>query len=354
MRGGSAPLILMPAYRGATALLAAPDSTETAELEQMLEALGLRVARAPDGDAAMAAVRGLDDGALVLLDVRLPEVADGRLLAAMQQLDAHRRWPIALVAESGSDEWIARLREGAIDDIVPRNADSPAWRTHLNTMRRGHRLLCELRQLREARLVELQHDAVTGVLSRETLLTVLFRETDRVQRLHGPMSLVVFGVDGFERWIAEVGRVACNGMLRETAARTGRILRSYDLLGRTDAETFLLALPGCSMTQAAAMAERLRVEVFGEPFPVDEGERDKQDKQHEQDERDERTVMLTASFAVVSSLGRSPVVVLREAEQTLAMARRSGPDTIRCASEMPAPESTIDLAVLFPEPGLTV
>ena len=114
------------------------------------------------------------------------------------------------------------------------------------------------------------------------------------------------------------------------------------LLGRTGAETFLLALPGCSMPQAAAMAERLRMEVFGEPFALDEGERQK------------RPMMLTASFAVAPSLGRSPVVVLREAEQTLAMARRSGPDTIRCASEMPAPESTIDLAALFPKSGLAV
>lgn len=332
----------MPAYGGATALLAAPDSTETAHLEQMLEALGLRVVCASDGDAAMAAMRGLGDSALVLLDVRLPEVANGRLLAAMQQLDAHRKWPIALVAESGSDEWIARLREGAIDDIVPRNADSSAWRTHLNTMRRGHRLLCELRQLREARLVELHHDAVTDVLSRETLLTVLFRETDRVQRLHGPMSLVLFGLDDFEGCIAEFGRAACNGMLRETATRTKRILRSYDLIGRTAADALLLALPGCSMVQAVTMAERLRMEVFGEPFALDEGERGK------------KLVMLTASFAVVSSLGRSPVVVLREAEQTLAMARCSGPDTIRCASEIPAQESTIDLAALFPESGLVV
>jgi hypothetical protein len=67
------------------------------------------------------------------------------------------------------------------------------------------------------------------------------------------------------------------------------------------------------------MAERLRMEVFGEPFLV-------------KDEPGEAiTVTLTACCAVASSRGRSPVVVLRDAEQTMALAKRSGPGTIRCA-----------------------
>jgi hypothetical protein len=82
----------------------------------------------------------LEDSEVILLDVLLAGIADGRLLAAMQDSGVHRRCAIALTAESVFDEWddwIARLREGATDDIVPRSAHATAWRTNLSTMLRG-------------------------------------------------------------------------------------------------------------------------------------------------------------------------------------------------------------------------
>jgi two-component system cell cycle response regulator len=234
-----------------------------------------------------------------------------------------------------------------IDDIVPLSADAAAWGTHLRTMRRGHQLLCELEQLREASLLQVQHDAVTGALNRGTMLTLLFRETDRVQRLRGSLSLVLFAIDDFAYWTGELGRDAGDWLLREVTARTGRMLRSYDLLGRMGKEELLLALPGCSAINASMMAERLRVEVFGEPFLVPDGAGEESGAGV--------PVRLTACFGVTSSRGRSPIVVLREAEQALALARKSGPDAIRCAGESQRPDgSSAGLAALFPEAGAVV
>jgi len=254
------------------------------------------------------------------VDVRLASMANGRLLAAMHEAGLHRSCAIAVVAEEISDEWIARLREGAIDDIIPHGADAATWKARLSAMCRGREVHCELEQLREVVLSEAQRDRVTGVFNRETMLTILFRETDRVQRLRGSLSLVLFDIDDFGYWNNEFGRDACDGMLREVAARAGRMLRSYDLLGRTSGDEFLLALPGCSVINAAMMAERLRMEVFGEPFTVKGGSA-------------LIPVRLTASFGIASSRGRSPIVVLREARQALELGRQTGPDSIRCAGE---------------------
>ncbi len=125
---------------------------------------------------------------------------------------------------------------------------------------------------------------------------------------------------------------------------TMRILRSYDLLGRTGKDEFLLALPGCCTINAAMMAERLRIEVFGEPFMVPSLAK------HEPGEA--MPVKLTACCAVASSRGRSPVVVLREAEQTMALAKRSGPGTIRCANDSSLSSGTrAEFASLHPETG---
>ena len=58
------------------------------------------------------------------------------------------------------------------------------------------------------------------------------------------------------------------------------------------------------------MAERLR-EIFSVPFEVLG-----------------KSIRLSACFGIADSLGRSPVVVLREAEQALACARTAGPEAI--------------------------
>src|SRR5579859_216552 len=258
----------IPAKPGPVVLLASADSLLTLDLQRILHAIGLRVETANDGESAIAAIGTMQQPGVVLLDLRLPGVASGRLLAAMHEYGVHKRCAIALIAEQVSDEWIARLREGAIDDIVPRNADAAAWKTHISTMQRGHALNCELEHLRETALMEIEHDRVTGVFNRETMLTILFRETDRVQRLRGALSVVLFDLDDFAHWNSDLGRETCDELLREVAVRSGRILRSYDMLGRVGKDEFLLALPGCSTINAMMLAERLRMEVFGEPFLV--------------------------------------------------------------------------------------
>jgi diguanylate cyclase (GGDEF)-like protein len=326
------------ANSGSAVLLASPDMSLILDLQRVFKSLGLSVETATDGESATAAMRLLDGSAILLLDTQLGGLANGQLLAAIHESGLHKRCAIALIAEQVSDEWIARLREGAIDDIVPRNADAATWTTHLSTMQRGHRLYCELEQMREAALTEVQRDLVTGAFNRETMLTVLFRETDRVQRLRSSMCLVLFDIDDFGHWNDALGRQACDDLLRETAARTNRILRSYDLLGRTGSDEFLLVLPGCSLINAVMMAERLRMDVFGEPFPVKIAP------------AEVKHVKLTACFGITASHGRSPVVVLREAEQTLAQGKHLGPDAIRCASESPlSAESAASVATLFPE-----
>ena len=341
MLSGSANAFGGLVHSGLVVLLASPDPVLVSDLSRIFGSMGLRVESVMDGQAALDAIRTLEDPAVVLLDVKLAGVSGGRLLAAMSGAEIRMRCAIALIAEQVSDEWIAKLSEGIIDDIVPWNADSNAWGMHLSRMQRGHELYCELEHLRQAAVMEVRHDRVTGTFHRETMLKIIFRETDRVQRLHGSLCLILFDLDDFAHWNNELGRDACDGLLRETAMRTGRILRSYDLVSRAGNDEFLLALPGCSAVNAAMMADRLRIEVFGEFFALKDWR------------GNTLQIKLTACYAIASSRGRSPVVVLREAEQTLEQAKLSGPDTVRCAGDSLSSAGTAaGLNRLFPEPGV--
>ena len=160
---------------------------------------------------------------------------------------------------------------------------------------------------------ELSVDPLTQVYNRSALLSMLFLETDRAQRMKTPLCLLLLDIDGFGRWNSQLGKVTCDDVLRQVVERLRRLLRSYDLLGRVGGDEFLIVLPGCSATDALLLAERAQTEVFREPFHV-AGE----------------VLRLSACFGVAASEGRSPVVVLREAQTALQQAKQQGPESILC------------------------
>lgn len=161
-----------------------------------------------------------------------------------------------------------------------------------------------------------QRDPLTRAYNRSTLLSILFRETDRVQRMKTPLSLLLLDIDDFGHWNSRLGAEACDSLLCQVVERIEHLLRSYDLFGRAGKDEFLAILPGCGTVDATLLAERLRAETFSTPFHV-AGE----------------SIRLSACFGIASSEGRSPVVVLREAEQALDRARRTGPESIQCFGE---------------------
>jgi diguanylate cyclase (GGDEF)-like protein len=296
-----------------TFLLASPEPALLAAFEPVLLAPGLRVEVVLSADAVLAAIRTADPLSLALLDVRLPGMPMGQLLAAIRAEAGIERLPIVLISDTVTQEWTDRLAEGVIDDLILRGDEFAYWQLRLDLVLRRNVLAHELDTLRNAAAVNAQLDRLTGVYNREALLAMLFRETDRVQRLSGSLCLVLFDIDDFGHWNSRLGADACDELLIQVAARTSRLLRSYDLLGRPGLDEFLVVLPGCSVNDAVMLAERLRMDVFSAPFHV-RGE----------------SIRLSACFGLASSGGRSPVVILREAEQALQRARDAGPENIEC------------------------
>jgi len=136
--------------------------------------------------------------------------------------------------------------------------------------------------------------------------------------MHTPLSLILLDVDDFGHWNSRLGNDACDDLLCQVARRLGQLLRSYDLLGRPGKDEFLALLPGCGAEEARLLAERIRAEVFCRPFRVED-----------------ESIRLSACFGIASSSGRSPVVVLRQAETALQWARTSGPESIQSYLDSP-------------------
>ena len=312
----------MPSQPTHTYLLASPDPALLSALEPVLLAAGAEVEIVLSVEAALAALDKPRCLALALLDATLhgldPLMNIERLLAAIRGAEADSRLPIVLISDTVTQQWIDRLAEGVIDDLMLRCAGAPYWRLRIEMALRGQHQARELQTLREAQVLNAQFDRLTGVYNRETILAMLFRETDRVQRMKSALSLLLLDIDDFGHWNSRLGNDACDELLCQVAGRIARLLRSYDLLGRPGKDEFLLVLPGCSAVNAVMLAERMRVDVFCAPYHVG-GD----------------SIRLSACFGIAASQGRSPVVVLREAEQALQWARTAGPESIQCYGDSP-------------------
>ncbi|MFZ1087270.1 MAG: GGDEF domain-containing protein [Terracidiphilus sp.] len=301
-------------------LLASAEPELLSAVEPVLAIDGARVEIFLAAEAALPALTAAHAPTLALIDVNLPGMEIGRLLAAARAEATGRRFPIILITDSITQEWIDRLAEGVIDDLLPRKTEPAFLRLRVEAVLREHRRLRELELLREAAQLNAQTDRLTGVYNRETMLSMVFRETDRVQRMNSSLCMILFDIDDFGHWNSRLGTDACDDLLCQVVARTARLLRSYDILGRPGKDEFLIALPGCSSVNAVMLAERLRIDVFCSTFHVN-GD----------------AVRLSACFGIAASMGRSPVVVLREAEQALLVAKATGPESIQCAGDFPEP-----------------
>jgi two-component system, cell cycle response regulator len=303
----------MPSHTSPAFLLASADPVLLSAIESPLLEAGASVEIVLTAHAALASLSRSHPHNLALLDVLLPGLTTGQLLAAARAQNSGPRVPVLLIAETVTQEWIDLLAEGAADDLILRSAESAYWQLRLDLVLRNQRIGQELETLRDAAIRNARLDRLTGVYNRETLLAMLFRETDRVQRMKSSMSLVLFDIDDFGHWNSRLGVDACDELLCQVASRTGALLRSYDLLGRPGMDEFLIALPACGSAHAMALTERLRVEVFSVPFRVG-GE----------------AIRLSACFGIAASRGRSPIVVLREAEKALEWAKTAGAESIQC------------------------
>lgn len=311
-------------------LLASPDPDLLTAIEPVLLATGGTVEVVLSLEAAMDAIAAIRTSTVALLDTNLPSMdprmSIDRVLAAARADENLKSLSIVLISDTVQENWNERLAEGVIDDLILRTSEIPYWRVRIEMLLRSCHNARELEVLREAQRLNRQMDHLTGVYNRETILAMLFRETDRVQRMNSSLSLILLDIDDFGHWNSRLGSEACDDLLCQVAGRITRLLRSYDQLGRPGMDEYLLVLPGCSADNALMLAERIRVDVFSTPF-----------------HSGSNVIRLSACFGIAASHGRSPVVVLREAEQALQWARTAGPESIQsygaCSHPADAPVS---------------
>ena len=155
-------------------------------------------------------------------------------------------------------------------------------------------------------------DALTGLFNRRMFLNLAERELARARRTRSPYAVLMMDLDLFKRVNDEYGHQAGDRVLADFAAIAKRSLRIEDLIGRYGGEEFCAVLPGTTMQNAIAIAERLRGMVSQRPLG-------------------KLPLAITISIGVAASSGKAGVLLdaaIGRADEALYRAKHDGRDRV--------------------------
>jgi diguanylate cyclase (GGDEF)-like protein/PAS domain S-box-containing protein len=112
-------------------------------------------------------------------------------------------------------------------------------------------------------------DHLTGVANRRAFFEAAELELTRNRRTPRPIALVLFDADHFKQINDRHGHPAGDRVLRQLGAALSSTFRQVDVVARVGGEEFAVLLPSATLAGAAAVAERLRQLVEGQPVIVE-------------------------------------------------------------------------------------
>ncbi len=101
-------------------------------------------------------------------------------------------------------------------------------------------------------------DALTGLMNRRGLTSVMLREVSRSRRTGAPLSVAMLDIDHFKQINDVYGHKAGDDVLVELAKVLRHNLRDVDVVARYGGEEFALILPETRCLEALALLDRLR------------------------------------------------------------------------------------------------
>jgi two-component system chemotaxis response regulator CheY len=100
-------------------------------------------------------------------------------------------------------------------------------------------------------------DPLTTVLNSKAFISLSYGELERARRAQSPLSLIALDIDNFKSINDQFGKEIGNDVLIVVAQGIREKSRPYDGVGRYEADTFLIILPGVIGQDAEKIAQRI-------------------------------------------------------------------------------------------------
>jgi diguanylate cyclase (GGDEF)-like protein len=114
-------------------------------------------------------------------------------------------------------------------------------------------------------------DSLTGLLNRQAFEIVFQQAMLDSERRSSPLCAILFDIDYFKTVNDNHGHLAGDRILQQIAGITRDAVRESDIITRWGGEEFLVLLKDCPLTQATAIAEKLRQSIAGHAFSLPSG-----------------------------------------------------------------------------------
>jgi two-component system cell cycle response regulator len=286
-------------------LLVDPSVSECTRLRNELIAGEMEVYTASNLITAVRALSNVQPN-LILAHLRLPTHGGIELVRRVKADGSTWLIPVILYSEiSTVEERVKALDLGAADLLSKPFVNAELIARVRAALKAQHAL---------SRLEQRAHlDGLTGLANRGVLEDQLLREWDACHRRGVPLAVVIIDLDHFKAINDRFGHVAGDEVLRQTARTLALSVRSSDLVARYGGEEFVVVSPDCPLAAAITLAQRFRAglaeqTIFG--YSND--------------------LMVTTSVGIAAAdwTKGCPTELIRQADEALYQAKRSGRDAI--------------------------
>ncbi|HMJ10563.1 MAG TPA: diguanylate cyclase, partial [Polyangiaceae bacterium] len=225
---------------GMKILLADDEPIARTLLEHWLTGWGYQVTLARDGEAAWNALKTDPELRLAIVDWVMPKMDGTDVCRALRKGSQEPYvYVVLLTARDRKDDIVRGLDAGA-DDYLVKPCNPLELEVRLRAGRRVIELQEQLVRAREALRFEAMHDALTGLLNRRALLSLLDNERSRSSRTGNALSVIMGDLDRFKSINDSFGHATGDAVLREAGKRMKTSVRAYDSVGRIGGEEFML------------------------------------------------------------------------------------------------------------------
>ncbi len=210
---------------------------------------------ATNGKKALEIALSEDPPDLILLDIMMPEMDGYEVIRQLKRNNRTKSIPVIFItAMAEVEDETKGLAMGAVDYIV-KPFQLPIVKARIKT----HLALKYKSDLLE-KLASV--DGLTGIPNRRMFDEVLEKEWRRAMRESGPLSLVMIDIDYFKPYNDNYGHASGDECLSRVARALHESLnRAADLICRYGGEEFAAILPGTDAEGAAAIAEKIRLNI---------------------------------------------------------------------------------------------
>lgn len=242
-------------------LLIVEDSPTDAKLiKSLLNSLACSQSVVSSGEEALSVCnnRQID---IMILDMLLPGLDGYEVVRRIKENPSTQSTQIIVVTSLQDIDSKIKGYEFGVDDFLVKPINFNEFRARVNSLIKKKAYYDRLVGSLEVAVQAAITDKLTGVYNSGYLKHYLKNELKRADRHHHPVSLIMLDIDDFKRVNDRHGHLAGDFLLKEIAEKLANSIREIDVLGRFGGDEFVIILPYTQRENAAAVAERIRLEI---------------------------------------------------------------------------------------------